>query len=112
MLEKQDELRKIIYTVSELLKADNETELSQILNNSEINIEETGFDNWNGGIYFFTIYLNIDIETFVKIRDQIEKIEAKLLDRFEVGTRHLESETIANVRIVPKGQPKIDWSKI
>ena len=91
MLEKQEEFRKVVYTVSELLKADGETELSDILNTSELNIEETGYDNWNGRIYFLTVYLNVDIETFVKVRDRIEKIEAELLARFEIGTRHTTS---------------------
>ncbi len=112
MIEKPEELRKIIYTVSELLKADLEDELDQILNTSEVNIEETGYDNWNGGTHLFTIYLNVDVETFVKIRDHIEKIESDLLSRFEIGTRHLESEIVSNVRIVPRAQPKIDWQKI
>ena len=79
MIEKSEELRKIIYTVSELLKADTKNELEKILNASEINIEETGYDNWNGGSYYYTIYLNVDVETFVKIRDRIEKIETALV---------------------------------
>lgn len=112
MIEKPEELRRIIYTVNELLKADSESELEQILNSAEINIEETGYDNWDGGIYYFTIYLNVDVETFVKIRDRIEKIETDLLSRFDVGTRHFDNEFISTVRIVPKTQPKIDWQKI
>jgi len=112
MLEKPEEIRKVIYTTSELLKADGKTELFELLNSSDINLEETGYDNWNGGIYFFTVYLNVDVETFVKIRDRIEQIEAELLASFEIGTRHLESETISSVQLVPKAQPKIDWTKI
>lgn len=112
MIDNQEEFRKITYTVSELLKADNELELNDIITNSEINVEESGYDNWNGGIYFYTVYLNVNVETFVKIRDKIEKIEADLLARFEIGTRHLESEVVSSVRIVPKSQPKIDWNRI
>jgi hypothetical protein len=112
MIEKPDELRKIIYTVSELLKADKEEELYKILDTSEVNIEESSYDNWNGGMYFYTIYLNVNVETFVKIRDKIEKIEADLLSRFEIGTRHLEYEVVSSIRIVPKAQPKLDWTKI
>lgn len=112
MLNHPEEIRKIIYTVEELLKADNENDLFQLIRTSEVNIEETGYDNWNGGIYLFTVYLNVDVESFVKIRDKIEKIEADLLTRFGIGTRHIEDESISNVRIVPKAQPKIDWSKI
>lgn len=112
MLEKPEEIRKVVYTTCEILKADGKNELLELLNNSELNVEETGYDNWNGGIYFFTVYLNVDVETFVKVRDRIEKIEAELLASFEIGTRHLESESISSVRIVPKAQPKIDWTKI
>src|SRR5690554_267602 len=112
MIEKPEEFRKLLYTVSELLKADSENELKILLDNAEINIEETGYDNWNGGTYFFTIHLNIDVESFVNIRDKKEKIETDLLRRFEIGTRHIESEVISAVRIIPKAQPKIDWQKI
>lgn len=112
MLEKKEEISKIIYTVSQLLKADGESALSSMINDSEINIEETGYDNWDGGIYFFTVYINIDVDSFVKIRDRIEKIEADLLARFEIGTRHIESEVISNVRIVPNAQSKVNWSNI
>lgn len=112
MIEKPEELRKIVYTVTELLKADSKNELEQILNNSEINIEDTAYDNWNGGIIYYTIYVNVDVETFVKIRDRIEKNETELLERFNIGTRHIDNESISSVRIVPKVQPKIDWSKI
>lgn len=112
MLEKPNEIRKVVYTVTEILKADGKNELLEILNTSDFNIEETGWDNWDGGISFFTVYLNVDVETFVKVRDRIEKIEAELLSCFEIGTRHLDNETISSVRIVPKSQPKIDWTKI
>ena len=112
MIENPEELRKITYTVSELLKADKEEELYDIINSADISIEETGYDNWNGGIYFYTVYMNVNVETFVKVRDKIEKIEADLLSRFEIGTRHLESEIVSSIRIVPKAQPKIDWNRI
>jgi len=112
MIHDPNEIRKIIYTVCELLKADQEDELFQILNSAETNIEETGYDNWNGGTNLYTIYLNIDVDTFVKIRDRIEKVETDLLAKFEIGTRHFENEVISNIRIIPKVQPKIEWNKI
>ncbi len=112
MIGKPEEFSKIIYTVCELLKADNEVELFEILNNSETNIEETEYDNWNGGTHYLTIYLNANIETFVKIRDRIEKIEADLLSRFEIATRGFENEIVSNIRIIPKAHPKLDWSRL
>lgn len=112
MFEKPEDLRNLIYTTCELLKADGETELFQILNNSDVNVENTDYDNWDGGTYYFTIFLNIDVAAFVKIRDRIEKIEADLLSRFKLSTRGHKNEFISNIRILPKAQAKIDWSKL
>lgn len=112
MLEDNEEFRKVIYTVCELLKADSEDELLEIINSSEIHFEESGYDNWNGGIILFTININVDVSTFVTLREYIEKIEADLLSRFEFATRHNNDEVITSVRIIPKSQPKICWNKM
>jgi hypothetical protein len=112
MINSPDEIRKITYTVGELLKADKEEELFEILTSSEINIDEAGFDNWDGGTYFYKIYLIVNVEIFVKIRDRIEKIETDLLSRFEIGTRHISNEVVSSIRIVPKAQPKVNWNRI
>ncbi|SEA41687.1 hypothetical protein SAMN05192529_11782 [Arachidicoccus rhizosphaerae] len=111
MLENPEEIRKVIYTTGLLLKADGNIELYQLFNNSEIVFEKAGYDNWNGGVYFFTVFLIIDVETFVKNRERIEVIEAELLAAFEIGTRYLEGEEISRVQLVPKAHPKIDWTK-
>ena len=112
MIEKQAEFRRLLYTVGELLKADSENELKSLLDIADIAIEESGYDNWNGGTYFFTINLNIDVEFFIKIRDRIEKIENDLLRRFEIGIRHIDNEVISAIRIIPRAQAKIDWQRI
>jgi hypothetical protein len=112
MFNKDEDLRPIIYTVTEILKADRLVELIEIISSAQINIEQTGYDNWNGGIYFYTIYFTIDIETFVKIRDRVQHIETTLLEKFSVATRHIDNEEISSILIVPKAQMKIDWSKL
>ena len=111
MLDNTDDIRNIIYTVSEILKADKLDELIELLDSAKISSEQTGYDNWNGGIYFYTLYLTIDIETFIKIRDKIQSIESILLEKLSIVTRHLDNEEISRIQIIPKvGQPKIKWS--
>lgn len=112
MLDKQDNIRSIVYTVTEILKADKLDELTELLSNAQIAIEQTGYDNWNGGIYFYTIYLTIDIETFVRIRDRVPNIETSLLEKFSIATRHIDNEEISSILIVPKAQAKINWLKL
>ena len=55
MLDRQEDIRPIVYTVTEILKADKLDELMELLSNGQITIEQTGYDNWNGGIYFYTL---------------------------------------------------------
>ena len=51
MLEKKEEISKIIYTVSQLLNADGKSALSCMINNSEINIEELDMITGMGGLF-------------------------------------------------------------
>jgi len=107
-----DDLRSITYTVGEILKADKLEEISDILNKAQVSIEQTGYDNWNGGMYLYTVYINIDIQSFVSIRDKIQTIEATLLEKFNLVTRQVENEAITNITFIPRAQYKVDWSKL
>jgi len=112
MLENQDEIRAVVFTVTEILKADKLDELTDILNNAQFRSEQTDYDGWNGGTYAYTLYLMIDIGTFVKIRDRIQTIESALLEKFNVATRHIENEGFSHIAIVPKAKSKIDWTRL
>ena len=112
MLDNQEEFRAIVYTVTEILKADKLDELTDLFSNAQITIEQSSYDNWNGGTYYYSVYLTIDIGVFVKIRDRIQSIESLILEKFSIATRHIENEGISNIVIVPKAKPKIDWSRL
>ncbi len=108
----QDDLRAIIYTVGEILKADQQDEIYQLVYNSDIAIDQTGYDNWNGGTYLFTIYLTVDVQSFVKHRDSIQAIEILILEKINIVSPQLGNEVISSIKLVPKAQYKIDWSKL
>ncbi len=112
MFDKEATLRSIIYTVTEILKAEKLDEIRELIESAKISIEQTGYDNWNGGIHFYTVYLNINVDKFVHIKDRVQTIEATLLEKFNFATRHVENETISNILIVPNGEQRLDWSKL
>ncbi|MEI6847807.1 MAG: hypothetical protein WCK32_07205 [Chlorobiaceae bacterium] len=112
MIDNQEELREIVYMVTEILKEEKLEELTELLNNSLVTIDQTGYDNWNGGTYLYTLYLTVDIGTFVKIRDRVQSIESELLEKFRIATRHNENESISNITIVPKAKLNIDWGRL
>ena len=102
MLDNSEEFQNLVHTVKEIAKADKIEQLIEVLEQAQPTIQQTGYDNWNGGIYGYTVSLEVDVKTFIRIKDNVEKIERMLLDRFNLPVRHIESENIDKVAIVPK----------
>ena len=112
MLDDKNELRKIILTVTELFNADKDLELADLLRTSEITSEPTYYDNWNGGTTYYSIYVTLSVDRFVKILNRQTEIEAKIKDKIELVLRPYENTKIGQVYIIPKSIPKIEWDRI
>jgi hypothetical protein len=100
----------VFATTKELLIAQNDNNIVDLLNTSDITVMRTGYDNWNGGINYYTLYIDMNIPDFVKNKSQIEIIEQKILDALNTATRYTESEVFSQILISPKSINKIDWS--
>lgn len=102
--------KPVLNTAKELLVAQNDNNIIEILNISDIAVVQTGYDNWNGGINYYTLYIDMSVSDFVKNKPQLEEIEQKLLDALNTATRYTESEVFASIVISPKPSSKTDWS--
>lgn len=112
MLNDKTELRKILLTVTELFVADKQGEISGILRNSEVNSELSHYDNWNGGTEYFSIYLTVPVEQFVKIQSKQTEVEAKIKEKIELILRPYENIKLSQTCVIPKSTLKIEWNKI
>ena len=104
MLDNSDDFNTLIYTVTEIAKADKLDILVELLSNHQVTIEKTDYDNWNGGTYGYTIYIVMNVKIFIQIKDDISNMETILLEIFNIATRHLENERISKITFVPKSQ--------
>lgn len=112
MLDDKNELRKTILTVTELLNADRDLEIADLLRTSEITSEPTYYDNWNGGTTYYSIYITVSVDRFVKLQERQSEIEAKIKEKTELVLRPYDNTQIGQVYIIPKSIPKIDWYSI
>lgn len=112
MLDDKKELQNIILTVTELFNAEKDLELAELIRTSEITSEPTYNINWNGTITYYSIYIKVSVDKFVKLQDRQEIIEAKIKQKIEMVLRPDENTQIGLVYISPKSIPKIDWDKI
>jgi hypothetical protein len=102
MIDDSREFQSLLYTVTEIAKADGADDIVGLLTNSQVTIQQTDYDNWNGGTYGYTIYICVDVKTFINYRDKIEDIEKAVDRRFSLAIRHLDNEQISRVSIIPK----------
>ncbi|WP_026632818.1 hypothetical protein [Dyadobacter alkalitolerans] len=102
MIDDSEEFKYIIYTVTELVKADKSDELTDLLINSQVSIRQTSYDSWNGGRYTYTIYLEVDVARFIAIRNKASSIEEQLVQLFNLVTAHLDDQEIIRVTLIPK----------
>ena len=95
-------------TAAEMLMAEGMTDAAELLRTSTAKVEETGYDNWDGGTTIWTIYLLMDPATYAQLgakretlEEQINKRLKPIVDQF---TRDWYSVTIA-----PKVEPRPEW---
>ncbi len=112
MLDDKNELRKTILTVTELFSADKDLELADLMRTSEITSEQTHYDNWNRGTYFYSIYITVSVDKFVKLQERLSGIEAKVQEKIELVLRPNENMHVGQVYIIPKSVPKLEWDRI
>ena len=103
MLNIQDsnDLKKIILTASKILKAGGQTSLGEVLRNSSASIEFSNHDNWNGGIDYFILYLTINVDTYISLKDEIATHQTTIMETLDKICGHVESEVISSVKILP-----------
>jgi|GEM_PF-1298852 hypothetical protein len=104
MIDNPEEFKAITDTVKRIAQADNHDSLLDLINNSEITIRQTGYDNWNGGINYYTVYFEVNISKFVEVRNDLNQWEQLLLENFSLPVRHLDDEEISRVTIAPKSK--------
>lgn len=96
------DVEDIIRTLAHILRERGNDLPVKILNNSNIDIRETNYDNWDGGIYGYTIDIRIPASLYASLQDDLEAIEKDLLSRIKPLTRAYENEYIEEVLIAPK----------
>lgn len=91
MIDDAVEFQQLVHTVTEIAKADKIDDLIELLSSSQITVSQTEYDNWNGGTYGYTIYVSVDVKTFINFKNKLESTESLLFDRFAVAIRLLHA---------------------
>ncbi len=91
----------MIATIARICEREKRTVVVEVLRNCAVELEQTDYDNWNGGTYTFGIYLHISPERYAKISSQLKSIENLILTHARALIRHSPNDQIGQVIVVP-----------
>lgn len=78
------EIEGALPTVMELLRKRGENAALRVMAQAEIDLQETGCDNWNGGTELWTAYLRIPVPLFVSVESARDQVAQTILKNLEL----------------------------
>jgi hypothetical protein len=107
---------EIVETLHRMLSAGEQYEAASLLRKSRTRFEETGYDNWNGGTYSITLYVQVAPETFTLLGERRGEVEQQLSETLRSAVSHLSTDSfdakIAPLIVGMRGRPDIQGNPI
>ena len=95
---------------AKMLDTEGMSDAAALLRRCTINVEETGFDNWNGGTKIWTVFLKISPTEFAKLGVKKQSMEEQISVRLKPIVEQFTSDWY-NVTIAPDVSPEPDWTE-
>jgi hypothetical protein len=80
-----------------------------VLANARASIEETSYDNWNGGTYGYGLELSIPQMLYANLGDSYGEVEAAILERGKELLRGIPNQYLNSVTIRPELTTDPEW---
>lgn len=91
----------LLKTLYEIFSRGKQIPASDILQNASLRIEQTGYDNWNGGTDIYGIYFSIPIILYAQYDNSIKDIEKSISEKIAVLFRQYTNIWVGEVLISP-----------
>ena len=92
---------EVVATLGELFLNQQKPELAELLESAVATIEQTDYDNWNGGTYTWALRLEIPVSIYVKFESALEDIESQISKKLELLDRVYPRDNLSVVTILP-----------
>ncbi|SKC31387.1 hypothetical protein CZ809_00865 [Photobacterium piscicola] len=99
----------ILGTLARLFAAKGAAREVAVLTYSSPEVKETLYDNWNGGITQYTLYLHVPINLYPQLESDLAEIENTILQNAGVFLSNFENDILSNVKIIPAVLEDPQW---
>lgn len=107
-----DDISRIVATLAEVYEVQGDTRTAATLRQSDFELDQTDYDNWNGGTYTYALLLKVAPRCFGELGEAIPSLEEQLLERLKLMTRIYPNEYLGSVIITPSLDPSSSAGRI
>lgn len=104
-----DDLEKLLAAMARLFAQQGQAREVAILAHARARIEQTNYDNWNGGTYGYTVLLELPAHLYAQLTDEQGKIEKAFHEKAKNLTRMYENEYIEAFTVCTELVDDIGW---
>lgn len=103
----------VLSTAISLMRSRGQEDSCQLVMKAEVRVQNTDFDNWNGGTYGYTVFINIPVKLYASLqKDEIEVAEKVIGETLNEVTKG-DDNNYFGVQIAPRFTTSdIDWNLI
>jgi AbiJ N-terminal domain 3/Abortive infection C-terminus len=104
----QEKPEVYLATAAKMLDAEGMSESASLLRSADVAVEETGFDNWNGGTRIWTVFLEIDPIKFAQLGSGRQALEEQIQNRLKPIVAKFTDDWFS-VNLTPRVEVEADW---
>lgn len=101
-------LEETLATVHALLQAEGMDEAACLVGSYPARIEQTGYDNWNGGTEIWEVLFEVPPREFVRLGTKRDQLEDQITTRLKTVLSE-ETQDWYSAKIVPAKELRKDW---
>ena len=94
-------VRDVVSTLVDIYRHQHRPNIVELLANANAHIEETGYNNWDGGITSYTLMLDIPVSIFAANEAKIAEIETDLGAKLTALSRGSPGRQLTAATIIP-----------
>lgn len=111
--EEEKNFSPVLSTAISLMRSRNQETFCELILKAEVNVQNTDYDNWNGGTYGYTVFLDLPVKVYASMqKDGIEEAEKVIGETLNEVTKGDDNHYFG-VQIAPRFTTSdIEWSII
>ncbi|AZC91345.1 hypothetical protein C4K29_5066 [Pseudomonas chlororaphis subsp. piscium] len=103
-----DQAEQLLATVHALLRAEGMSEAAAIVREYPAHIEQTGYDNWNGGTNIYDVQFRLPAQQYAGLGAKRSQLEEQITARLRTAIEP-ETQDWYSAKIVPAREQRTDW---